>query len=145
LLDRKANLYGSIQVPETIDKVLDAASDKYGINLPIEDLLVSDPYSSAMAGIKGGAYFGKAKILGTRCHHIAFSTDRVDWQLWIEDGPKPLVRKLVITYKQEDTDPQYTAIFTDWDLKARLPDKSFVFTPPKGASGIEVLPADSAE
>jgi hypothetical protein len=78
LLDRKANLYGSIQVPETIDKVLDAASDKYGINLPIEDLLVSDPYSSAMAGIKGGAYFGKAKILGTRCHHIAFSTDRVD-------------------------------------------------------------------
>jgi hypothetical protein len=145
LLDRAHNLYGSVAVPDTIDKVLDAANDKYGIIFPLEDLLVNDPYASASAAIKGGAYFGKVTILGTPCQHIAFSTDKVDWQLWIQDGPNPLPRKLVITYKQEDTAPQFTAIFSDWKLKSSLPDKTFVFTPPKGSSKIEILPATDTE
>jgi hypothetical protein len=145
LLDRVHNLYGTVPVPETIDKLLDAANDKFGINLPLEDLLVNDPYASASEAIKGGVYFGKVTILGTPCQHIAFSTDQVDWQLWIQDGPKPLPRKLVITYKKEAAAPQYTAIFSDWELKRRLPDKTFVFTPPKGAAKIEVLPASNDE
>ena len=64
LLDRAHNVYGSLAVPETIDKVLDAANDRFGINFPLEDLLVNDPYASASAAIKGGAYFGKVTILG---------------------------------------------------------------------------------
>jgi hypothetical protein len=145
LLDRAHNLYGTVAVPETIDKLLDAANDQFGINLPLEDLLVNDPYASASATIKGGVYFGKVTILGTPCQHIAFSTDQVDWQLWIQDGPQPLPRKLVITYKKEATAPQYTAIFSDWKLKKGIPDKTFVFTPPKGAAKIEVLPAADTE
>jgi hypothetical protein len=145
LLDRVHNLFGSVAVPNTIDKLLDAASDKFGIILPLEDLLVNDPYASAMEGIKGGAYFGKVNVLGTPCQHIAFSTDTVDWQLWIQDGPNPLPRKLVITYKQEDTAPQVTALFSDWKLKRGIPDKTFEFTPAKGAARIEILPAADTE
>jgi hypothetical protein len=141
LLDRVHNLYGTVAAPETIDKVLDAANDKFGINLPLEDLFVNDPYASASEAIKGGVYFGKVTVLGTPCQHIAFSTDEVDWQLWIQDGPNPLPRKLVITYKKEATAPQFTAIFSDWKLKKGIPDKTFVFTPPKGAAKIEILPA----
>ena len=141
LLDRRNNLYGAIAVPGTIEALLDVAEDEYGIRLPLEDLLLNDPYASAMAGIKGGAYFGKVTVLGTPCEHIAFSTDRVDWQLWIEDGPNPLPRKLVITYKQEPTQPQYTAIFSSWKLRSSLSDKTFTFVAPKGASQIEMLSA----
>ncbi len=139
LLDRMNNLYGTIQVPDNIDKVLDAASDKYGVHFPLEDLLVSDPYKSAMQGTKGGAYFGKVDVLGTPCRHIAFSTDAVDWQLWIADSTS-LPRKLVITYKKEPAQPQVTAIFTDWELNSRLPDDTFVFSAPHGANRIEMLP-----
>ena len=39
LLDRVHNLFSTIAVPETIDKLLDAAGDKFGIVLPLEDLL----------------------------------------------------------------------------------------------------------
>jgi hypothetical protein len=141
LLNRVDNLYGTIAVPDTIDKLLDAANDKFGVVLPLEDLLVSDPYASAMEGIKGGVYFGKVTILGTPCRHIAFSTDAVDWQVWIGDGPTPMVRKLTITYKREANAPQFTAIFTDWNLSAELPDATFGFAPPKGSAKIEVLPA----
>ena len=141
LLDRVQNLYGSVAVPETIDKFLDAAHDKFGISFPLEDLFVNDPYASATEAIKGGVYFGKVNVLGNPCQHIAFSTDQVDWQLWIEEGANPLPRKLVITYKQEATAPQFTAIFSDWKLKRKLPDKAFVFTPRKDAAKIEILPA----
>jgi hypothetical protein len=133
------NLYGTVQVPETIDKVMDAASDKYGVHFPLEDLLVSDPYGAAMKLTKGGAYFGKVNVLGTPCRHIAFSTDNVDWQLWIADDTS-LPRKLVITFKKEPAQPQVTAIFSDWKLNSRLADDTFVFSAPKGASKIDMLP-----
>ena len=55
-------------------------------------------------------------LLGKRCHHLAFAQEHVDWQVWIEDGAQPLVRKFVITYKDEPGAPQYTAIFFDWKL-----------------------------
>ena len=145
LLDRVRNLYGTVAAPETIDKVLDAANDKFGINLPLEDLLVNDPYASASAAIKGGVYFGKVTVLGTPCQHIAFSTEQVDWQLWIQDGPNPLPRKLVITYKTEATAPQYTAIFSNWKLKREISVTTFVFTPPPGTAKIEILPATDEE
>ena len=141
VLDRVHNLYGSAAVPETIDKFVDAAHDKLGIEFPLEDLFVNDPYASASAAIKGGVYFGKVTVLGTPCQHVAFSTDEVDWQLWIQDGAKPLPRKLVITYKREATAPQFTALFSDWKLKRGLSDKTFVFAPPKGSAKIEILPA----
>lgn len=144
LLDRVHNLYASVAVPDTIDKVLDAFN-QYGIDFPLEDLVVNDPYASAMEGIKGGVYFGKITVLGTPCQHIVFSTDQVDWQLWIQDGPNPLPRKAVITYKQEATAPQFTAIFSNWELKSDLPDKTFVFTPPEGSAKIEILPATDTE
>ena len=139
LLDRMNNLYGTVQAPDNLDKVLDTVSDKYGIFLPLEDMLVSDPYKSAMQNTKGGAYFGKVDLLGTPCKHIAFSTDVIDWQLWIADDTS-LPRKLVITYKKEPAQPQVTSIFTDWDLNSQLPSDTFVFSAPHGANKIEMLP-----
>ncbi len=139
LLSRGVNLYGTGAMPDTIDKFLDAANEKYGITFPLEDILMNDPYARAMAVINGGAYLGKTTVLGTPCQQIGFSTDAADTQFWIEDGPKPLIRKFVITYKLVDTAPQFTAIFSDWNLKAHLPDKTFEFIPPKGAVKIEMF------
>ncbi len=139
LLSRRGNLYATGAMPDTIDKFLDAANEKYGITFPLEDFLMNDPYARAMAVINGGAYLGKTTVLGTPCQQIGFSTDAADTQFWIEDGPKPLIRKFVITYKLVDTAPQFTAIFSDWNLKAHFSDKTFEFIPPKGALKIEMF------
>jgi len=143
LLDRAKNLYGSVVAPGTIDQVIDAANDKYGINFPLEDFLVNDPYASAKAAAKGVAYFGKVKVLGTPCQHIAFSTAAVDGQLWVSEETK-LPRKYVITYKNEAAAPQVTVVFDNWDLNSRITDETFVFNPPKGAGKIEVFPSEAA-
>jgi hypothetical protein len=77
--------------------------------------------------------------MGVPCEHLAFSADNVDWQVWIQDGPRPVPRKFVITYKDEPNDPQYTAVFSNWDFNTELPDFVFNFEPPPGAAKIPVM------
>jgi len=144
VLDRVKNLYGTVPAPATIDNLIADANDKFGIDFPLEDFLISDPYGTAKQEITGGAYFGKVALLGTPCHQVGFGTPKADFQLWISDDDG-LPRKMVITYKQEPTQPQVTAIFSDWNLKPQFSDGAFTFTPPKGAGKIEILPATGSD
>jgi hypothetical protein len=140
VLDREKNLYGVVDAPGTIDQTLDFAAERYGITIPLEDLAISDPYSSAMKNVTAGGYFGDELVLGTSCRHIGFSTDQIDWQLWVADGPQPLPQKLVITYKNEAQTPQYIAIFTKWNLIDRVADMVFQFIPPPRSASIPLVP-----
>jgi hypothetical protein len=145
VLDREKNLYGVVDAPATIDQTLDLASQSYGITVPLEDLAVSDPYTSSMKNVTAGAYFGDEPVLGISCRHVGFSSDQIDWQLWVTDGPQPLPQKLVITYKNEEQAPQYIVIFTKWNLMDRAADLAFQFIPPPGSARIPLIPQTAGE
>jgi hypothetical protein len=134
VLDRETNLYGTADAPATIDQTVDMAAQEFGITIPLEDLAVSDPYASSIKHVTAGGYFGEEPVLGVMCRHLAFSTDRIDWQLWVAEGPQPLPQKLVISYKGDDQYPQYTFIFSKWNLTERAADLAFQFIPPHGSA-----------
>jgi hypothetical protein len=138
ILDRKRNLFSSAPMPDNLDAALDTARDQFGIDVPLMDLAVSDPYASATAKVLTASYYGLAPVLGVDCHHLAFIQENIDWQIWIQEGPQPLIRKLVITYKKETGAPEFTALITRWDLTARISDLEFVFEPPHGATRVEM-------
>jgi hypothetical protein len=138
LINRVQNFYGSIAAPASLDEALDLASEKFGITLPLEDIIVSDPYKSAMSKITSGIHLGPVTVLGVPCEHMAYSLGKVDWQIWIQQGPMPVPRKIVITYRDEEGSPQYTAIFSNWDFQTKLPDFLFSFEPPTGTAKISV-------
>ena len=138
LLNRVKNFYGTIPAPGTLDEALDVASEQFGITMPLEDLIVSDPYQNAMQKVTSGIDLGPVTVLGLPCEHLAFSRGMIDWQVWIEDGARPVPRKIVITYKDEEGSPQYTAILSKWDFDTKLPDFLFNFEPPAGAAKIAV-------
>ena len=138
ILDRQRNLFGQAAMPGTLDAALDDARDQFGIDLPLIDLAVSDPYKNATAKVLKGTYYGLSPVLGVNCHHLAFTQQNVDWQVWIQDGPQPLFRKFVIAQKNEEGVPEFTALITHWDLTERIADSDFVFDPPRGASKIEM-------
>jgi hypothetical protein len=138
LLNRVQNLYGSVPAPATLDEALDVACERFGITMPLEDLIVSDPYQNAIHKAVSGTDLGPVTVLGVPCEHLAFSQGMVDWQIWLEAGAKPVPRKIVITYNDEDGAPQYTAIFSNWDFETKLPDFLFTFEPPSGAAKISV-------
>jgi hypothetical protein len=145
LLDRVQNFYGSIPAPATLDDALDVASERFGITLPLEDIIVTDPYQSAMGKVTSGILLGPVTVLGVPCEHLAFSLENVDWQIWIEAGARPVPRKIVITYKDEENSPQYTAILSNWDFQTKLPDFLFKFAPPDGAKEINVAEIKSKD
>jgi len=138
LLNRAQNFYGSVPAPATLDEALDVASERFGITLPLEDLIVSDPYKSAMAKVVTGLDLGPVTVLGVPCDHLAYSLGKVDWQVWIEQGARPVPRKIVIKYKDEVGTPAYTAILSGWDFQTKLPDFLFNCELPTGATKIDV-------
>jgi len=76
---------------------------------------------------------------GCACHHLAFKQQNIDWQIWIEDGPQPLIRRFVITHKQEEGAPEFTALITHWNFSDSIPDSTFEFDPPPGSTEIATL------
>lgn len=140
MLDRRLNLYGVMEVPNSIDKTIDAVEEKFGIEIPLGDVLVADPYASMMEHVEAGEDLGKATVLGVQCDHLAFTGPNADCQIWIADGPKPLPKKIVINLKTKTGSPQITQLFSDWDLVSRMSDSVFKFTPPDDALKIVVNP-----
>lgn len=142
LLDHKENFYGTSPAANTIDAMIDQLEEALGVVFPLDDLMLAKPLVTPAAAAKSASYLGKERILGKVCHHVAFQHDAIDWQAWVEDGPKPLIRKVIINFKLDDGSPQITALLTGWDLGTKLPDFVFAFEPPKGAVKIEFLPAE---
>jgi hypothetical protein len=144
VLDRKRNLFSTTSVPSNLDEAVDAARDKFGIDLPMIDLAISDPFKNAMAQVQSAHYFGLAPTMGYMCHHLAFTQENIDWQVWIQDGPQPLIRKFVITHKDEPGSPEFTGLIRQWNFIDRIADSDFVFVPPPDAARIQMR-EDSGE
>ncbi len=137
VLDKEHNVYATIDAPATIDATFDMLADEYGIVLPLADLLYSDPYAVLIGGVTYGRYLGIHQAAGVACHHLAFSQDTIEWQIWIDAGDKPLPRKLVISYVQEPGEPQYSATIRRWNLESSVPEGLFTFEAPEGAQKVD--------
>jgi hypothetical protein len=117
--------YGEFTAPDTLRETLDVIQEKRGINLPLEDIFFKRPFYDAAEAAKSSQYIGKASVLGKQAHHLAFQHENIDWQLWIQTGPVPVVLKSVINYKTEQSSPQMIVIFDKWDFATELPDYVF--------------------
>jgi hypothetical protein len=136
--NRDANSYAVLEVPNNIDQMIDYVAQTFGVVMPLADLLFSDLHESTLRDVWFGFYVGLHDVLGSPCHHLAFRQNAVDWQIWIEEGDKPLPRKLVITYKSLPGQPEFIAFLDEWNLSPELPDEIFVFKPPAGATKIDM-------
>ncbi len=145
LHDLGANFYAQKDMTVDIDTAVDRMFERFGFSVPTADLIYSDPYTSLIASVDSGFVVGQYEMQGVRCHHLAFSQETIDWQIWIEDGPRPLPRRLLITYKNEPGSPQYAAELSGWDLRPHLSDAYFEFHPPAGANRIEFMTTEQRE
>jgi hypothetical protein len=128
------DVYTQVKAPDTIGKLVDRMLGA-GIEMPLMDMLYQIYQGSLTEAVRGGILVGDSNIDGTDCDHLAFRQGNVDWQLWVEQGDKPLPRKLLITTRYEVGDPQYQATMR-WNLKPKIDASTFVFTAPKGAKEI---------
>jgi len=77
----KLGYYAKVPAPPTILETLDAAYDKYGISLPLEDLFRwSDPTMQRADLVESAMVVGMATIDGVACDQYAFREGDIDWQ-----------------------------------------------------------------
>ena len=145
LYDKDKNHYASIEVAGDIDAALDKAYTDYGLKVGLADLGSAQLCSHAGKDLVNALYVGRHKVRGVACHHLAFDRKDIHYQVWIEAGDKPVVRKIVITQKKLPDSPQWTANLSDWNLAPSLADDLFAFTPPAGAQKIKFMPVKKAE
>ncbi|MDS4032025.1 MAG: DUF2092 domain-containing protein [Candidatus Contendobacter sp.] len=144
LFTPEPNVYATAAAAPTIDETLDLLASQYRISLPVTDVLVANPDSRLARNLTSETYVGRTLVRGVVCHHLAFRTPEVDWEIWIEDGPKPLPRRLTLTDKSVKGSPQMTANLSDWDLAPSFSADYFTFKPPRDAEKIKFLDAAPA-
>jgi hypothetical protein len=142
LYGKTLNAYVQKDVAGTIDDAVHAIEQGTGLSLPGADLLLSDPYKALASGVTSSGYYGKAYVGGVECHHLAFRTPKVDWQIWVKAGDEPLPMKYVITTKWMTGAPQYSVQLSNWNTKPVIAASRFKFVAPQGAEKLEALPVD---
>ncbi len=145
LYDKDRNHYASIDVAGDIDAALDKAYNDYGLKVGLAELGSTQLGNRAHKDLVNALYVGLHKVRGVPCHHLAFDRKDIHYQVWIEAGDKPVLRKVVITQKKLPDSPQWTAYLSDWNLAPSLGDDLFVFTPPAGAQKIKFMPVKKTE
>src|SRR3546814_4078973 len=70
-------------------------------------------------------------LAGVPTDHVAVQAENVDFQVWVDAGEKPLLRRVVITYKTAEGEPQYRADFSDWNFDPDVSPALFSFAPPR--------------
>ena len=138
LLGKNYNLYTQLDVPGTIDHLVDELRDTYQRPLPAADLLLSNTYDVLMADVVDVKDLGSGVIGGVECDYLAFRTPDVDWQIWIAQGKRPYPYRYVITSKLISGGPQYTIQTRNWKTGGDVAATDFSFKNPTKATKVEL-------
>jgi hypothetical protein len=131
-------LYATVPAPATNQEVLDTAYNKFGIALPLEDLIRwTDPNDIHPVNLKSAYKLGTATLDGVKTDHYVFRGPQLDWEIWLQQGEQPLPRKLVIVDRTNAAMPTFTSRLT-WRVDPSLTDADFIFKPGKDDHPIEL-------
>jgi hypothetical protein len=136
-VDKGRKLHVQVEVKGTIDDALDAAADVFGAELPARDLLSPDAYTPLMEAVQESAYLEPVQIGAMTCRQLAFRSDEVDWQIWIQEGDQPLPCRYVITSKWTYGAPNYAITFANWQVNPKLAPETFEAAT-EGSKGVDV-------
>jgi len=134
------NVYAQISRPGDIDGAVRYFINDLNMRLPLAMLYVSRLPDELDRRVQSLEYVERTSILGAPAHHLAGRTETVDFQVWIAEGEQPLPQRVVLTYKDAEGQPQFRALFSDWNLSPTVTDSMFMFTPPEEAKKIAFLP-----
>ena len=131
--------YSSVAFSEPTSELVGKLEERYGVEIPLSDLFTWGTPAAPVDKIESAMNAGQDFIGDSLCDHYAFRQGNFDWEIWIATGTKPLPRKLVITNRGDEARPQSVTLM-DWNLKPPFNEATFKFTPPKGATKIEIVP-----
>jgi len=138
LLGKKYNLYTQLEVPGTLDHLIDELKNTYNLPLPAADLLLSASYDELMHDVIDIKDLGTGVVGGVTCDFLAFRTEEVDWQIWIAQGEKPYPCRFSITTKLMEGSPTYVVQTMSWKTGSDVKQDDFQFHNSTDAEKVEL-------
>ena len=132
-------VFAQAPMPETIDRTLDALSERYDMALPMGDLFYGSAAKALLSDTTTGGYVGTENVGNTPCVHLAFKDVGVDWELWLPSQGEPLPQRLRVVQKKRTGQPVVDVTFTAWDFAPSISDETFVPKVPAEYEGIALL------
>jgi len=145
VVGKNANAYAQIDIPGTLDHLVDELRDTYHRPVPGADLLLSNIYDQLMPQVTDAKDLGSGVIDGVECDHLAFRAKDVDWQIWIAQGANPYPCRYVITAKDVDQAPQYSVQIRDWKTGSEVKPDDFAFANSTNARKIDIKDAGDTD
>jgi hypothetical protein len=106
-----------------------------GILIP--NLLNDDPGDSLLQGVNSCSYVGLDKVDGTSAHHMKFSQDQFDWEMWVAAEGKPFVLRMSQSVDGPNAKTRFTETYKNSTVDAPAGKDAFTFAPPKDAAKVD--------
>jgi hypothetical protein len=137
LASHKDKVFAQAPMPETIDGTLDTMVERYGIPIPLSDLLYTNPAHALIADTTTGGWAGRERVGDQECDHVAFQDKGVNWELWIDGNGLP--RRARAEFSTARRDRKADVLFTDWNLSPTIEAKRFDPAVPPDYEGIAMI------
>jgi hypothetical protein len=138
LFGKNKNVYTRVEVPGSLDNLVNELQKKYDRPLPAADLFLTHAYDEITAAVTNVKDLGSGVVGGIECDYFAFRAKDVDWQIWVTQGARPRPCRYVITSTGITDGPQYTVQLRNWKTGSEVATPDFTFKPPSGAKQISV-------
>jgi hypothetical protein len=106
------------------------------------NLLTEDPAGQLLEGVNSCTYAGKEKIGDVQAHHLKFSQEEFDWELWVAAEGKPFVLKMATKRSADDGKFTLVETYRNWKLDGEPGKDTFSFSAPKDAKKVDKFPGN---
>lgn len=130
--------YAQFPASPTINQAIDQAQSRYGIVMPLLSLTRSDLATIILSRTNRGYYIGPSMVNGIRAQHVALRGQKLELEIWIQDGPTPLPLMIITTEYKEKGAPSFIATLSCWNTAPTYTEDIFTFVPPSGAQKIKI-------
>ena len=144
----KENVFTKVEKQGSVDDMLRYVVQDLQTPIPLSLLLATSIKEELGKRTAEVDYVEQTNIEGKPADHVAGRMADVDFQVWLTQGEQPLPLRVVITYKTDAGEPQFSANLSDWNLAPKIEDGAFAFSPPAGAEAIPLMvrvPAAAAQ
>jgi hypothetical protein len=138
LVGKNANSYTQVDIPGTIEHLVDELREKYHRPLPAADLLLSNSYDELMQDVTDAKDLGSGVVGGAECDFLAFRKPDVDFEIWIAQGDKPYPCRFSVTSRRVSGNPQYTVQVKNWKAPSEAASGDYTFKNTTSAKKVEL-------
>lgn len=133
-------IFAQAEMPDTLDRTLDAIIERYDMPIPLADALYSDPGQALFSENTKGGWVGVEDVAGTRAVHLQFHEGPVTWDLWVPETGDPLPLRARVAHPERKGKPTFDMTFSKWNL-GREKDADAFFDPkvPMDYEGVAMI------